>query len=103
MGSLHAFGVFLVSSGVEIGSKMYSDIQYKNYLQTSDQLLINKYYNIANNSHKTSLILSGLSATIYLYDVIWVFSKGIKNKKEAKYLRKQLNLGPIEIQNQLIN
>ena len=97
------FAVFLVSSGVAIGSRMYSDIQYKNYLQTSDQLLINKYYNIANNSHKTSLILSGLSATIYLYDVIWVFSKGIKNKKEAKYLRKQLNLGPIEIQKQLIS
>ena len=39
----------------------------------------------ANLSHKVALISGGISASIYLHDVIWVFSKGKKNKKRRIY------------------
>lgn len=97
------FVCFIVSSGLAIGSKLYSDQQYKNYISATDQPSIDKYYNSANNSHKVALISIAVTSSIYLYDVIWVFSKGIKNQKETKYLRKQLKQGPIEIQSQLIS
>jgi len=96
------FATFLISSGVAMGSKLYSDEQQKKYLSATDQAIIDKYYNNANTSHKIALVSGGLSASIYLYDIIWVFSKGIKNIKESKSIRKQLHQGPVIIQNQPI-
>lgn len=94
------FTCFLLSSGLAIGSKLYSDAQYKSYLGATSQADIDKYYNNANISHKIALISGGISATIYLYDIIWVISKGAKNIKVSKPLRKQLQQGPVQIQNQ---
>jgi len=94
------FTCFLLSSGLAIGSKLYSDAQYKSYLGAINQTDIDKYYNNANISHKISLIASGISASIYLYDIIWVISKGAKNIKKSKLLKKQLKQGPIQIHNQ---
>ena len=94
---------FLFSSGLAIGSKLYSDVQYKNYLGATSQVDIDKYYNNANVSHKIALISGSISASIYLYDIIWVISKGAKNKKDSKSLRKQLKLSPVQIQNQPIS
>ncbi len=85
-----------------IGSKLYSDEQHEKYFTATDQASIDKYYNNANTSHKIALVSGGLSASIYLYDIIWVFSKGIKNIKESKFIRKQLHEGPVIIQNQPI-
>ena len=45
----------------------------------------------------------GISASIYLYDIIWVITKGAKNIKDSKQLRKQLQQGPVLIQNQSIS
>lgn len=97
------FTCFLLSSGLAIGSKLYSDAQYKSYLGATSQADIDKYYNNANISHKIALISGGISATIYLYDIIWVISKGAKNIKDSKPLRKQLQQGPVQIQNQSIS
>lgn len=96
------FTCFLLSSGLAIGSKLYSDAQYKSYLGATSQADIDKYYNNANINHKIALISGGISATIYLYDIIWVISKGAKNIKDSKPLRKQLQQGPVQIQNQSI-
>ena len=63
---------------------------------------IDKLYNNANTSHKIALISGGISASIYLYDIIWVISKGAKNLKSSKPLKKQLQQGPVQIQNQPI-
>jgi hypothetical protein len=93
---------FLLSSGLAIGSKVYSDKQYKSYLGATSQTDIEKYYNNANISHKIALISAGVSASIYLYDLIWVLSKGAKNMKDSKPLRKQVRKGPVQIQNQPI-
>jgi hypothetical protein len=98
------FTCFLLSSGLAIGSKLYSDAQYKSYLGASatSQADIDRYYNNANRSHKIALISGGISVSIYLYDLIWVVSKGSKNLKSSKPLRKQLQQGPVQIQNQPI-
>jgi hypothetical protein len=45
---------------------------------------------------------AGLAATIYIHDFFWVLSRGGKNKKEAKGLKKQLDLAPLTIQKQAI-
>jgi hypothetical protein len=97
------FTCFLLSTGLAIGSKLYSDAQYKSYLGATSQADIDKYYNNANISHKIALISGGISATIYLYDIIWVISKGAKNIKDSKPLRNQLRQGPVQIQNQSIS
>ncbi len=97
------FTYFLLSSGLAIGSKLYSDAQYKSYLGAMSQVDIDKYYNNANISHKIALISGGISASIYLYDIFWVLSKGAKNIKDSKPLRKQLQRGPVQIRNQSIS
>ena len=96
------FTYFLLSSGFAIGSKLYSEAQYKIYLGANSQADIDKHYNNANISHKIALISGGISASIYLYDIIWVISKGAKNKKDSKQLRRQLQKVPVQIQNQSI-
>ena len=93
---------FILSTGLAIGSKIYSDAQYQNYLGATNQTDIDKYYNNANTSHKVYLVSGALSASIYLYDIVWALSKGSKNKKQSKPLRKQLSKGPILIQKQPI-
>jgi len=97
------FTCFLLSSGLAIGSKLYSDAQYKSYLGATNQADIDKYYNNANTSHKIAIMSGSISASIYLYDIIWVISKGAKNIKDSKPLRKQLQQGPVQIQNQSIS
>jgi hypothetical protein len=96
------FTGFFISSALAIGAKMYSDDQYKKYELATTQTEIDKYYESADISHKVSLAAAGISATIYIHDFFWVFSKGLKNKKEARSLSKSLNNGPIQIQNQSI-
>jgi hypothetical protein len=92
------FTYFLLSSGLTIGSKLYSDIQYKNYLAATSQTDIDKYYNNANISNKIALLSGGLSASIYLYDIFGALSQGAKNLKLSKALRIRLKQGPVQIQ-----
>lgn len=89
---------FLLSSGLSIGSKLYSDSQYKNYLLATSQTDIDKFYNNANISHKIALLSGGLSASIYLYDIFGALSQGAKNLKVSKSLRMRLKKGPVQIQ-----
>lgn len=96
------FALFLISSGITIGSKIYSNQQYKSYLSASNQTSIDKYYNNANVSNKIALVSGGLTTAIYLHDIIWVFSKGLQNSKKSQYLKKQLSGGPVPIQYQPI-
>jgi hypothetical protein len=97
------FTCFLLSSGLAIGSKLYSNAQYISYLGATNQTDIDRYYNNANISHKIALISGTISATIYLNDLIGVVSKGAKNIENSRPLRKQLRKGPIQIQNQTIS
>lgn len=96
------FTGFFISSALAIVAQIYSNDQYKKYELATTQSEIDKYYQSADISHKVSLAAAGISATIYIHDFFWVFSKGLKNKKQAKSLSKDLNNGPIPIQQQAI-
>jgi len=96
------FTCFLISSGISIGTKLYSDSEYKKSL---DSTYFQAYLHEENAkiSHKISLITGGISAIIYINDIIGTFSKGVKNIKVSKPLRKRLKQGPLQIQNQSIS
>ena len=81
---------YLVSTGIAFASKLFSDQQYSLYLGATEQNEIDDYYNIANAANKSFIIFSGLSATIYVYDVFWVLSKGFKNVSQSKENRKKM-------------
>jgi len=90
---------FLLAAGVGVFSKIYSDMQYNKYLGiNSNQNESDQAYNTANTYHKLALVWGGVAASIYVYDLIWVFAKGCKNVKQTKNLRKKLKEGPIKIE-----
>ena len=96
------FTFFLLSSCLAISSKLYSDEQYINYEKAAARTQQNKYYENYTLGYNSALIAGSISASIYLYDILWVFSKGIKNLKQSKSLRQQLQKGPVIIENQSI-
>jgi hypothetical protein len=96
------FTFFLLSSCLAISSKLYSDEQYINYEKAAAGSVKNKYYENYTLGYHSALISGSISASIYLYDILWVFSKGIKNLKQSKSLRQQLHKGPVIIENQSI-
>lgn len=90
--------VFLLSAVVCAGTKIYSDIEYRNYKKTvsstgSDASAFKK----ANGAHKVSIIFGGIACVTYVYDFAWVVNKGIKNDKQSKELTNRLKNGPIKI------
>ncbi|MEY4605147.1 MAG: hypothetical protein RIT43_2439, partial [Bacteroidota bacterium] len=94
--------IFLISTGLSLLTKVNSDRHYDKYLAATDQDEINKLYDKANLNHQISLVSGGIAASIYLYDVFWVFSKGLQNAKKGRPLKNQLERGPLEIGRQPI-
>jgi hypothetical protein len=92
-------GLFIASAGVSAVTKMNSDKEYQKYLDAQNSSESEQHYNKSNTLHKISLFSGGFAATVYIYDVIWVFSKGNKNLKNSKILRDQLKEKPIKISN----
>jgi len=96
------FTLFLLSSSLSIGSKIYSNSQYEKYLSATNPTTIDKLYINANLSNKISLVSASISGSLYFYDILWVLSKGIKNIKRSSTLRNSLKKGPIVIQNDIL-
>lgn len=96
------FSSFIFCTGISLGTMVYSSNQYEKYKNSINQSDMDKFYDKANVSHKISLISGGLSASIYLYDIFWVFGKGFKNLNESKSTRKRVNRGGELIQYQKI-
>ena len=93
---------FLLNAGVAYASKTYSNNQYNLYKSATNQTDIDNYYQKANISHQVSLVTGGIAASIYVYDIIWTFSKGCKNLKQSRALRKSSTSNPIIIQTENI-
>lgn len=93
---------FLLTAGLAVGAKLFSNAQYNSYLTATNQNNINSHYQNATLGHQIALISAGVSASIYVYDIFWVISKGVKNRKQSQQLRKTLKKGPISIVNQKI-
>jgi len=85
--------LFLISAALSIGSKIYSNSQYDKY--KSEAYDRDQYYEKADIANKVFLISGGISATIYLNDILYVFGRGIKNNNKSRNLKNELRKGPI--------
>ena len=94
---------FLITGALAYSAKMYSDQQYKKYVNTQGvQAMI--YYDNANLANKLYISSLGLAATFYVYDFFYVLGKGFKNIKNNKLLNNQRNsLPPIFIEDINLN
>jgi hypothetical protein len=72
---------YILSSGGAIFSHFYSQEQYKYYLNSSNPLQVNDFYNKANNFNQAKYIFIGTSLSIIVTEIIDVVIKGVKNKK----------------------
>lgn len=97
------FESFLVSAGIAVGAEMLSRNTYDEYLAANEPQKMNDLYNKANLYHKISLVAAGLTASIYVYELVDAFHLGLKNTKRTKYVREELKKKPISIQKQNID
>ena len=92
---------FVATAGTSIASRYYSNAKYNQYLVSTTQESMDNYYKKANFTNRLSIVAGGIATSIYIYDILWVLSKGIKNNKHAQILINQLkHASPINIQNQ---
>ena len=86
-----AYTYLFIAAG--IGCKIGSDSEYKKYHNATDQESIDKHYESANDLNKAFYGLVAAGALIWTYDILWVTTKGFKNKKEQRGYKKSLSLG----------
>ena len=94
---------FILSTGLGILSNSLAIDEYNQYKKAIDQTSSDKHYIAANLYTNTSLAMFSLSATIYVYDVIYVFSKGCKNVYQSRGLRRSLRNSPIVVKSEEIS
>lgn len=84
--------IFLLSGAIAAGSRIYSLNQYDLYLK--DPANGFDYYANADIANKVFLVSGGLAATIYVYDILYVFGRGIKNIRGNRSLKQELSVKP---------
>ncbi|MDR0682995.1 MAG: hypothetical protein LBG15_14275 [Dysgonamonadaceae bacterium] len=70
--------------GIGIGCKLHSNSEYKKYHEATLQIDMDEHYKAANDYNQAFYVCMGIGAVAWLYDIIWVWVKGAKNKKEYK-------------------
>ena len=85
-GPLIGIGFFALA-GTAIGSKIYSNKMYQQYLDSDSQDVLEKSYNAANFANRLSIISGTLGISLYLYDVLAVFGKGLFNQLDPNKLK----------------
>lgn len=93
---------FLTSAATYFGAKYISNNQYTKYRNATSQEEIDLYYKKANRNNQISLTAAGISATLYVYDLAWVFKRGLKNKSDSKGYRESIKNQPIKVRSQPI-
>jgi hypothetical protein len=88
---------FLITAAISAGSRIYSLNQYDQYLD--DPANGAQYYTNADIANKVFLVSGGVAATIYIYDIFYVFGRGLKNHRENRSLKKELSIRPIFLVN----
>ena len=91
------FASFIFFAGLSYGSNVYFNTEYQKYLNATNQVDVDYYYESANSANKVFLISSSIAATIYIHDILWVFGKGIKNRHDSNNLKKQLRDSPVVV------
>lgn len=89
--------LYLLSAIISVGSKIYSDIEYKRFTDDNSGQDANEHYDLANRANKVFLISGGIAATLYIHDFFWVIGKGIKNNNLNKELKNRLKSGPVKV------
>lgn len=70
--------------GYGVATHIFSNKQYKQYVSAVNQDKIDAYYETANRNHLLSNYILVTGATLWLSDVIGVFSRGVKNNKKNR-------------------
>jgi hypothetical protein len=96
------FSLFVYSAGLAYLAYLYRDDQYSRYKSSVTQQDMDKYFLNANISHKIFLLSAGFGASVYIYDFVWAYKRGVKNLKDSKYMRDNLNFSPKVIKSQNI-
>lgn len=84
-------------------AKTTSTSYYNSYLNASEQSIMDDKYNSANFWNKTGTFLFVLSGVFYIYDISWVFVKGVSNKKRQSEVRKLIRANNLQIQQQILS
>lgn len=89
--------LFLLSSIISAGCKIYSNIEYNKFIDSNASSSGEDHYNNANLANQAFLVSGGIAASIYIYDFIWVFRKGIKNISLSKVYKNNIKENPIKV------
>ncbi len=94
--------LFYTGLGTTLLSTLLSEAYYQEYLKDPDpnSAAAETNYSYANNLNKVSIVTAGISTTLYLYDILWSFGKGVKNIRQGKIIRNQIISGKNLVQNQ---
>lgn len=79
--------------GAGIGCKIYSNTQYDHYQKATEQSEIDKYYKTAKNANYAFYGFAVAAGAMWIYDIVWVASKGLKNQARAKRYKRSISLG----------
>jgi hypothetical protein len=80
---------------------MNSNSQSGNYYSSTSPYYVagmDRYYELANNWNKTAIIFGSISASFYLYDIVWVIGKGFKNISNKQSIKRKINESKLQIQ-----
>jgi hypothetical protein len=94
---------FILSTGLGILCNSLSNLEYNQYLTATNKNSSDTHYNAANVYINSAIICYGVSASIYLYDMFYVFTNGWKNIYQSREIRRSLRRGPINIKSEEVS
>jgi hypothetical protein len=80
----------LIAGGIAF--KSLSNSEYKKYHNATMQSDMDKYYKRANNYNKLFYVFTASGVILWIYDIIWVADKGLKNKKDQRKYTSDFNM-----------
>ena len=96
------FWLVAVPLAISITSKVISNNNYDTYLKQTNQGAIDEYYSKANDWNKSATIFGAISAAFYVYDIVWVFGKGLKNLSQRNKIKEKIKKSEFQIQFQTL-
>ena len=97
------FALVVTPLALAVASKLISNSYYDKYLNASNQPDIDRYYNYSNTLNKSTIVLSTIGATFYVYDFIWVLGKGFGNIFQKYRIKSKIKSSNPQIQYQQLN
>jgi hypothetical protein len=70
--------------GAGVGCKFLSNSEYEKYHAATEQSEMDTYYKKANGLNQAFYACAAIGATVWIYDIIWVWHKGAQNSRAHK-------------------